>query len=69
VLLIGSVHFAGDRRLNSSFRLWNVAAGKLITGHMYLNDPGKWQQVAHVMAQAINGRIASQRRSLANGHN
>lgn len=49
-----------DGRLRVEFRLWDVFGGAQMTGLAYTTQPGKWRQVAHIIADEVYKRITGE---------
>jgi TolB protein len=60
-LIIGRVKAAGER-LQSEFRLWDVAAGQLLIGAQYFSQPDEWRRVGHVIAATVYERLLGVKR-------
>ena len=43
----------GDGRLQAEFRLWDVFAGKQLTGQQYFTPAENWRRIAHIISDAI----------------
>ena len=52
---------AGDGRLKSEFRLWDVATGQQVAGQQYVTDPNNSRRVAHIISDAIFTRITGEK--------
>ena len=51
---------ASDGRLQTEFRLWDVATGAQIAGSQYVTDPNNARRVAHIISDAIFSRITGE---------
>ena len=51
---------APDGRLQTEFRLWDVAAGQQVAGQQYVTDPNNSRRVAHIISDAIFSRITGE---------
>jgi TolB protein len=60
-LIIGRVKAAGER-LQSEFRLWDVATGQLLIGAQYFSQPDEWRSVGHVIAATVYERLLGVKR-------
>jgi TolB protein len=61
VLIIGRVK-TRDARLQSEFRLWDVAAGQNLMGQQLSSAPENWRQVGHAISTAIYDRLTGEAR-------
>jgi TolB protein len=52
---------AGDGRLKSEFRLWDVTSGQQVAGQQYVTDPNNSRRVAHIISDAIFTRITGEK--------
>ncbi|MGH6841104.1 MAG: hypothetical protein ACREDV_03290, partial [Methylocella sp.] len=52
-VVTGRTGRASDGRLQTEFRLWDVATGKQIAGSQYVTDPSNARRVAHIVSDAI----------------
>ncbi len=59
-LVVGSVEFLRDGRIDIMFRLWDVFAQQQITGVRYQTTPDNWRQIAHRIADAIYKRLTGE---------
>ena len=48
---------SADGRLQTEFRLWDVATGQQVAGQQYVTDPNNSRRVAHIISDAIFTRI------------
>ncbi|MHA1548261.1 MAG: Tol-Pal system beta propeller repeat protein TolB [Alphaproteobacteria bacterium] len=60
-LVAGGVALQPDGRLRVDFRLWDVLAGKQITGQQLTTRPDNWRRVAHQVADLIYERLTGER--------
>ncbi len=51
---------APDGRLQTEFRLWDVATGQQVAGQQYVTDPNNSRRVAHIISDAIFSRITGE---------
>jgi TolB protein len=59
-VVTGRTGRASDGRLQTEFRLWDVATGKQIAGSQYVTDPNNARRVAHIVSDAIFSRITGE---------
>ena len=52
---------AADGRLQTEFRLWDVATGQQVAGSQYVTDPNNARRVAHIISDAIFTRITGEK--------
>ena len=52
-VLTGRVADGGDGRLQTQFRLWDVASGGQVAGEQYVTDANNARRVAHLVADAV----------------
>ncbi len=52
-VLTGRVANTGDGRLQTQFRLWDVATGGQVAGEQYVTDANNARRVAHLVADAV----------------
>ena len=52
-VLTGRVARTGDGRLQTQFRLWDVATGAQVAGEQYVTDANNVRRVAHIVADAV----------------
>ncbi|HLH11326.1 MAG TPA: Tol-Pal system beta propeller repeat protein TolB [Methylovirgula sp.] len=50
-----------DGRLQTQFRLWEVASGTQAAGQQYVTDPNNARRVAHIISDAIFSRITGEK--------
>jgi TolB protein len=60
-VVTGRVSQASDGRLQTEFRLWDVATGGQVTGSQYVTDPNNARRVAHIISDAIFSRITGEK--------
>jgi TolB protein len=49
-----------EGRLQTEFRLWDVATGQQVAGQQYVTDPNNSRRVAHIVSDAIFTRITGE---------
>ena len=49
-----------DGRLQTEFRLWDVATGQQTAGQQYVTDPNNVRRVAHIISDAIFTRVTGE---------
>jgi TolB protein len=59
-LVVGSVNFLSDGRIEVLFRLWDVYGQQQMTGIKYQTTPDNWRQIAHRVADAIYQRLTGE---------
>ncbi|MBI1180014.1 MAG: Tol-Pal system protein TolB [Alphaproteobacteria bacterium] len=59
-LVVGSVNFLADGRIEVLFRLWDVYGQQQMTGVKYETTPDNWRQIAHRVADAIYQRLTGE---------
>lgn len=52
-VVTGRVAQTDDGRLQTQFRLWDVASGAQVTGEQYVTDANNLRRVAHIVADAV----------------
>lgn len=51
----------GDGRLQTEFRLWDVASGQQAHGQQYVTDANNSRRVAHIISDAVFSRITGEK--------
>jgi TolB protein len=59
-LVVGSVNFLSDGRVEVVFRLWDVYGQQQMTGVKYQTTPDNWRQISHRIADAIYQRLTGE---------
>ncbi len=59
-VVTGRTTRAADGRLQTEYRLWDVATGKQIAGSQYITDSNNSRRVAHIISDAIFSRITGE---------
>lgn len=59
-LVVGSVNFLADGRVEVVFRLWDVYGQQQMTGVKYQTTPDNWRQISHRVADAIYQRLTGE---------
>lgn len=60
-VVTGRTTHAGNGRLQTEFRLWDVTSGAQIAGQQYVTDPNNARRVAHIISDAIFTRITGEK--------
>jgi TolB protein len=60
-LAVGRVTRGGDGRLQSEFRLWDVATGKQLAGQRFSTVESNWRRVGHIIADQIYERLTGEK--------
>lgn len=60
-LVVGRVTRAGDGRVSTEFRLWDVATGKQLTGQRFGTTAGSVRRVGHMIADQVYERLTGER--------
>jgi len=64
-VVIGRVFQMPDGRQTTQFRLWDVAAGRQLSGQQYVHAPENSTVVAHIMADAIHLQLTGEQSHFA----
>jgi TolB protein len=59
-VVTGRTSRGADGRLQTEFRLWDVASGAQVAGQQYVTDPNNSRRVAHIISDAIFSRITGE---------
>jgi TolB protein len=59
-VVTGRTGRSSDGRLQTEFRLWDVATGTQVAGQQYVTDPNNARRVAHIISDAIFSRITGE---------
>jgi TolB protein len=59
-VVTGRAGRAADGRLQTEFRLWDVATGAQVAGSQYVTDADNARRVAHIISDAIFSRITGE---------
>jgi len=60
-VVTGRASRSPDGRLQTEFRLWDVASGSQVAGSQYVTDPDNARRVAHLVSDAIFSRITGEK--------
>ncbi len=60
-VVTGRVNQTADGRLQTEFRLWDVATGGQVAGSQYVTDPNNARRVAHIISDAVFSRITGEK--------
>jgi TolB protein len=60
-VVTGRTSRSGDGRLQTEFRLWDVASGAQIAGSQYVTDPNNARRVAHIISDMIFSKITGEK--------
>ncbi len=60
-VVLGRVTETGDGRLKAEYRLWDVFAGKQLTGQQFFTRPKNWRRIGHIIADAIYERLTGEK--------
>lgn len=60
-LVVGAIARQSDGRIKTEFRLWDVFAGKSLTGQQFVTASGNWRRVAHIIADAVYERLTGEK--------
>jgi TolB protein len=60
-LVLGRVTETGDGRLKAEYRLWDVFAGKQLTGQEFFTRPKNWRRIGHIIADSIYERLTGEK--------
>ena len=60
-VLTGRSARGGDGRLQTEFRLWDVATGQQVAGQQYVTDANNSRRVAHIISDAVFTRITGEK--------
>ncbi len=60
-LVTSHVELESDGRIRVEFRLWDVFAESQMTGLRYVAPPQNWRRVAHLIADAVYGRLTGEK--------
>jgi TolB protein len=60
-VVTGRATRSGDGRLQTEFRLWDVATATQVAGQQYVTDPNNARRVGHIISDAIFTRITGEK--------
>jgi TolB protein len=60
-LAVGRVTRAGDGKLTSEFRLWDVTTGKQLAGQRFTTTAQNWRRVGHLVADQVYERLTGEK--------
>ncbi len=60
-VMTGRVARTDDGRLQTQFRLWDVATGAQVTGEQYVTDSNNLRRVAHIVADAVFSKATGEK--------
>ncbi len=60
-VVTGRTAKAGDGRLKTEFRLWDVLSGQQVAGQQYVTDPNNSRRVAHIVSDAVFSKITGEK--------
>ncbi len=60
-LVVGSVSNAGDGRVSTEFRLWDVTTGQQLTGQRFTTVARNWRRIGHIIADQVYQRLTGEK--------
>lgn len=60
-LLVGRISSEQGGRLKAEFRLWDIYAGKQLTGQQFFTGAKNWRRVGHLIADAVYERLTGEK--------
>lgn len=60
-LLVGRISREQGNRLKAEFRLWDIYAGKQLTGQQFFTRSNNWRRVGHLIADAVYERLTGEK--------